>query len=835
MQTVQWLGLVSLLGGGSLAGPGWRVGDSYQDMVRLMGTYQPRVESILGDLESSFDQNVGIMGSQFENFGNKLEDHFESLGSQMGQGFEEIGTQFDKHLSSLGSNLDEFGSQIENSYKHQLGQFDVLGTNLMSQFDDHLDSIPFGHNVDVFGMFGKTRTPWWKKANVCIEREVLEEKDDEPKNVVNVTSEMNYHMQVNQCVEGEDYYQCTNTVADDGTVKTLKMTYSCCHGFKKTGRGDCTEVEIQPMEETIEDLGGKEFLNLLMENEMDNLLRNVTVFVPNDEAVEDFKRDMAELNTFTQAENIVYSVDDGLIYKRKKRSIMIVEQPELTDILAGHIVEGFVNSKDFVNEELLSSANTDNDKIRVTTYATNPKQTVMANCARVTSKDNHATTGVVHMVDKVILPAKNTIADILATDLQFKTFVSALEENNLSEMLTNDGHFTVFAPTDEAFEKLDEDTREKVLGGGGCAKDIIRSHILPNIICSGIVENKIKVTNILGHTTHMHRDEDGNIHVGGVKLMMKDKMATNGVIHVIEDVVIHKSISSVIDHLKKKNSEKLLTLLEKAGLIKTLDNMSNLTFFPPSEKAISEIPKEVLEELVKDEKKLEEILLHHIATEKKGSCHLTNNQHLETAGGGKLRINLHKHFGHMHALGTVQCARIIENDENVCGGKVHTIDRVLTPPSGNLVDTLKKDHSKFHKLIEFSGIKTELTEGLHTILAPLDSSFDKLDEDAKSKMFEDKEIADSVVRNHILNDVLCCAGVPRISGFFQTNLKRRSGLGETISIRRSNGGHMYANQAAVVRCDLAATNGVVHSVADVLLPSKMEKNKGTQNKKFWIF
>jgi len=273
----------------------------------------------------------------------------------------------------------------------------------------------------------------------------------------------------------------------------------------------------------------------------------------------------------------------------------------------------------------------------------------------------------------------------------------------------------------------------------------------------------------------------------------------------------------------------------KSGLTKTVDNMSNLTFFAPSEKAISEIPKEVLEDLVKDEKKLEEIVLHHIATENKGSCHLTNNQHLDTAGGGKLRINLHKHFGHMHALGTVQCARIIENDENVCGGKVHTIDRVLTPPSGNLVDTLKKDHSEFHKLIEFAGIENELTEGLHTILAPLDSAFGKLDEDVKSKIFDDKEVADSVVRNHIMNDALCCAGVPRISGFFQTNLKRRSDLGETISIRRSNGGHMYANHAAVVRCDLAATNGVVHSVAALLLPVTLEKNKGTHKKKFWIF
>eukprot|EP00092_Neocalanus_flemingeri_P035181 GFUD01038285.1.p1 GENE.GFUD01038285.1~~GFUD01038285.1.p1 ORF type:complete len:856 (-),score=258.96 GFUD01038285.1:138-2705(-) len=855
MQTSQGLGLVTLLMAGVCQGaPGWGIDNSYEDIMKAFGTFKPpfkKFDSMMGDFGNTFDQNMGIMGRQFEDFGENLGDQFENVGSKMEQQFENVGNQFGQHMSSVGSNLgqhmssagnnlDVFGSQLENSFNHQFGNFennmDVLGTNLMSHFDNQLGNLPFGHNVDVFGMFGRSRTPWWKKENVCVEREVLEEEDKQPTNIDIISpGNTNFHLQVNQCVEGEDYYECTNTVAEDGSVKTLKATYSCCHGFQKAGRGPCTQVDLKSLDETMEDIGGKEFLNLVVENELESMLSNVTIFVPNDEAVEDFKRDMEELSSFTQAENVVYSIDDGLIYRRKKRSILILEQPELPDIVAGHIVKGFVNTKDFRDEELLTSENTENDQIRITFYPTQPEKTIMANCAKVTSKDNHAINGVVHMVDKVILPAKNTVSDILATDLQFQTFQSALEANNLSEMLAKPGHFTVFAPTDEAFEKLDELTREKVLGNGGCAKDIIQSHILPNVICSGIVENKVKISNMLGRDMLMSRDEDGNILVEGIKLMMKDKMATNGVIHVIEDVIIQKSVMSVIDHLKKKNSHKLLNLLEKTGLTKTVENLSNLTFFAPSEKAISEIPKALMDELVKDGKKLEEILLHHIATEKKGSCHLSNNQHLDTAGGQKLRINLHKHFGHRHALGTVQCARIIENDENVCGGKIHTIDRVLTPPSGNVFETLKKDHSQFLKLIEFAGIENELSAGLHTILAPLDSAFDKLDDDIKSKIFEEKEVADSVVRNHIIADALCCAGVPRISGFFQMSLGKRSNLGEEISIRRSNGGHIYANQAAVVRCDLAATNGVVHSVDALLLPMHLQKSKGTNKKKFWMF
>jgi len=865
MQTPQGLGFVALLLAGLCQGaPGFGFENTYEDMMKAFGTFRPpfkKIDSMIGDLGNNFDQNIGMMGRQFEDFGDTLGDQFQTVGSQMehhfgnvgsqveeqfedvgnkfGQHMSSVGSNLGEHISSVGSNIDQLGSQIENSFNHQFGNFensmDVFGTNLLGHFDNQLGNTPFGGNIDVFGMFGRSRVPWWKKENVCVERKVLEEEDDQPKNINIVSSgNSNFHMQVNQCVEGEDYYECSNTVADDGTVKTMKATYSCCHGFKKVGRGECTQLDIKSLDETIEDLGGKEYLNLVVENGLESMLSNVTIFVPNDEAVEDFRRDMDELSSFTQAENVVYSIDDGLIYRRKKRSIMIVEQPELPDIVAGHIVKGFVNTKDFSNDELVASENTDTDQIRMTIYPTHPEKTIMANCAKVTSKDNHAVNGIVHIVNKVILPAKNTIYDILGTDLQFKTFMSALETNDLGEVLAKEGHFTVFAPTDEAFEKLDELTREKVLGNGGCAKDIIESHILSSVICSGIVENKVKISNMLGKDMLMTRDEDGNILVEGIKLMMKDKMATNGVIHVIEDVIIQKSVMSIIDHLKKKNSHKLLDLLEKTGLTKTVENLSNLTFFAPSEKAISEIPKELMDELVKDGKRLEEIVLHHIATEKKGSCHLFNNQHLDTVGGQKLRINLHKHFGHRHALGTVQCARIIENDENVCGGKVHTIDRVLTPPAGNVFETLKKDHTQFLKLVEFAGVKNDLSEGLHTVLAPLDSAFDKLDDDVKSKMFEEKEIAESVVKNHIIADALCCAGVPKISGFFQMSLGKRSSLGEGISIRRSNGGHIYANQSAVVRCDLAATNGVVHSVDALLLPRHLQR-KGANKKKFWMF
>ena len=98
-------------------------------------------------------------------------------------------------------------------------------------------------------------------------------------------------------------------------------------------------------------------------------------------------------------------------------------------------------------------------------------------------------------------------------------------------------------------------------------------------------------------------------------------------------------------------------------------------------------------------------------------------------------------------VSTAQCARIVNLDDEVCGGIIHTVDKVLIPPTGDILKIITNGakYSKFLELLEFSELQEELeAEDGKTLLVPTDSAFDKIDEETASKLKEDKEFAAQV-------------------------------------------------------------------------------------------
>ena len=368
---------------------------------------------------------------------------------------------------------------------------------------------------------------------------------------------------------------------------------------------------------------------------------------------------------------------------------------------------------------------------------------------------------------------------------------------------------------------------QKLEKGNGCSRDILLHHVLPNVICTGVVEGKAKTNNINNKYVILERNADDEIMINDAKVTNRDVMAKNGVIHIIDEVLVPESARTVDEALQENKMTTLEELFKAANINEALNGMSNVTIFAPSEKALSTISKEMLEELKAEPEKLKEFLMYHIASPKTCKCEMENNKLLKTGvRDEKLRINTYggliPFMDTKPNIMTVQCAKITHMDNEICGGMIHTIDKVLTPPIGNLVDLIKLDskHTKWLELIQKAQMEEEInqSEEALTMLSPTNGAFDNMDEELLEKIFADQETAAKVVKHHMLKEMLCCSGITRNFMFFDQSTKFTMLDDDVVNVRRSAGGYLYADRAELTTCDMVANNGVVHSVDRVLLP-----------------
>lgn len=122
---------------------------------------------------------------------------------------------------------------------------------------------------------------------------------------------------------------------------------------------------------------------------------------------------------------------------------------------------------------------------------------------------------------------------------QFKTLAAALREAGLVETLKGKGLFTVFAPTDKAFAKLPKSTLDAVLKDKKKLTAILTYHVVPGRVTAAQAKKLHSARTVNGKPVPI-RAKNGAVWVGGAKVINADVHASNGVIHVIDTVLIPK-------------------------------------------------------------------------------------------------------------------------------------------------------------------------------------------------------------------------------------------------------------------------------------------------------
>ena len=237
---------------------------------------------------------------------------------------------------------------------------------------------------------------------------------------------------------------------------------------------------------------------------------NLTVFAPTDDAFTTLLSDLG-----------LSSLDD-------------IPTADLASILTYHVIGAKAMSSDLSTGYFSTLSSFDDNNI--TMYIETESGVMINNSVSVTTADIEASNGVIHVVDKVILPP--TVVNIALANDNFTTLVQAVLKAGLVDALNAEGPFTVFAPTNAAFEALfaqlgvsgiDDLTAEQLT-------PILLYHVVPgNVVSTELTAGEVPTLN---SNSNLSIDLSSGVKINDSEVVAADIQGANGVVHVINKVLV---------------------------------------------------------------------------------------------------------------------------------------------------------------------------------------------------------------------------------------------------------------------------------------------------------
>ncbi|XP_059502713.1 periostin-like isoform X5 [Stegostoma tigrinum] len=430
---------------------------------------------------------------------------------------------------------------------------------------------------------------------------------------------------------------------------------------------------------------------------------------------------------------------------------------------------------------------------------------VTVNCAKVLYANQIATNGVVHVIDRVITAAGNTIADVIEVTDELSSLRAAATASGLLEILGKDGHYTVFAPTNEAFDKLSKDVLERILSDPVALKAMLNYHILNSVQCSEAIMSGSTYATLEGTNIEIGCDGD-SLTVNGQKMVnRKDIVTSNGVIHLIDKVLIPDAAMQVLELTSGKQTT-FYDLVKETGISSDLRESGEYTILAPMNDAFN------ADIMGLDQRLLKLILRNHILKLKVVLNELYSGQRLETLGGNFLRVFIYR---------TAVC---IENSCMVRGSKegrngvIHQIRKVIVPAEKSLLQILREDprFSIFLSLAESVGLTEMLMEeGDWTLFVPTNNVFESLSSEELKELTSDRNALRHILLYHLLKGVYVGGGIE----YGVTSLLK-SYQGSRVMVKLVNN-TILVNNVKSKESDLMANNGVIHVVNSLLFPKDL--------------
>jgi transforming growth factor-beta-induced protein len=280
--------------------------------------------------------------------------------------------------------------------------------------------------------------------------------------------------------------------------------------------------------------------------------------------------------------------------------------------------------------------------------------------------------------DSEVMPKAKTITELASSNADFSILVSALVKADLASTLNQSGAFTVFAPTNAAFQQLFADL--KVSGINDLSAETLKPILLYHVL--GVSKKSTEITEGYYNTLSPAQGNYVSLLVqtsAGVKLnnsamvTAADLDASNGVIHVIDKVLLPPTVVDIA--IANTNFSTLVGAVVKADLVSTLKSAGPFTVFAPTNDAFASLFSTLKVSGVADLSKeaLIPILTYHVV-----SGNVRSNQ-LMNGAVATLNGNINITLGNPPTINTN--TQIVGFDVQGTNGVVHVINKVLLPPS----------------------------------------------------------------------------------------------------------------------------------------------------------
>lgn len=405
------------------------------------------------------------------------------------------------------------------------------------------------------------------------------------------------------------------------------------------------------------------------------------------------------------------------------------------------------------------------------------------------------------------------IVDIAVADGRFTTLVEAVKKAGLVDALSGEGPLTVFAPTDDAFANLLtalDITAEELLDNPDLA-DILLYHVVGAALDGDAVAAESHIETLLEKDVDVEVVGD-DLFINSAKVILGNIEASNGIIHVIDAVLLPPTLPSIPEiAVADGRFTTLVAALGETGLDEALSGEGPFTVFAPTDEAFGILLGELgisAEQLLGSED-LSEVLLYHVVNGRLKAEDVIQEDSLTTLLGKDVEVNVTEDGVFINN------SEILITDIKAENGIIHVIDTVLVPEELPNIVEVAEGAGNFTVLLgalQLTGLDEALEgEGPFTVFAPTDEAFARLPSWLLNFLIDNPKYLERVLLYHVVAGDLD-------SGDVLSESRLSTLLGQQVHIRNWYG-NVYINWSKLIGADIKASNGTVHVIDRVLIPS----------------